>query len=125
MAKENNTKADPRVKDIHGFYSAVFNKLFGFNPSLRYPITGSMLKKLLVDFTQWQIQVMILIHFNWRGMEGNDEWAFKKLRDRSFPLEWLHFSVNSYQAYARNVLGLNFDDDKSLQEYVHNYVKSI
>ena len=116
---------DPRVKEIHGFYSAVFKKMYGFNPSLRYPITGTMLKRLLKDFSEWQINTMILIHFNWRGMDGTDEFNFKRLRDKSFPLEWLQYNVNSYQAYARNVLGLKFDDDKSLQEYVRNYVISL
>lgn len=127
MQKEKKEKkaTDPRVSSIHGFYSAVFLKTFGFKPTIRYVVTGSSLKRLLKDFNEWQINVMILVHFNWRGMDGTDEWGYNKLKDKAFPLEWLGNNVNSYQAYARNVLGLDFDNEVSLQEYVHNYIKSL
>lgn len=116
---------DTRVKEIRGFYIAVFNKMYGFNPTVSFPITGAIIKRMLKDFNEWQIQMFICVHFNWRGMDGQDEFTFKRLQNKAFPLEYIPSNINSYQAYIRNVLGLDFDNDKILQEYLHTYIKSI
>lgn len=116
---------DTRVKDIRGFYIAIFNKMYGFNPTVSFPRTGAIIKRMLQDFNEWQIQLFICVHFNWRGMDGTDEFNFKRLRDKAFPIEWIPNNVNSYQAYIRNVLGLDFDDEKVLKEYISNYIKSL
>lgn len=117
--------SDTRVKDVRGFYIAIFKKLFGFNPVVNFPMTGAVIKKWLIDLNEWQINTLIVIHFNWRGMDGSDEYIYKRLRDNGFPLTWLTNNMNAYQAYARNVLGLNFDDEKVLQKYVSDYLKTI
>lgn len=118
-------KTDPRVNEVRGFYIAIFKKMFGFTPTVNYPKSGSVIKRMLKDFTEWQCYLFVCIHFEWRGMDGNDEFTHKRLKDRAFPLEWISFNVNSYQAYARNVLGLDFDDEIKLKEYINNYTKSI
>lgn len=117
--------ADTRVKDIRGFYIAVFNKMYGFNPVINFMMSGVIIKRLLKDFNEWQIQMFILVHFNWKGMEGNDEFVYKRLKDNAFPFNWITNNINAYQAYIRNVLGLDFSDEKVLQDYLHAYIKSI
>jgi hypothetical protein len=123
--KKETPVTDPRVKEIRGFYVAVFKKMYGFDPTINFMLTGVMIKRLLKDFNEWQIQMFIIIHFNWRGMDGTDDFVFKRLRDKAFPFEWIPNNVNGYQAYIRNVLGLDFGNDKVLQEYLHAYIKSL
>lgn len=118
-------QTDTRVKSIRGFYMAVFKKMFGFTPQMNYMLSGVLIKRWLKDFNEWQLDTLILIHFNWHGMDSNDEWVYKRLKDNAFPLGWMNNNLNSYQAYARNVLGLDFDNEKALQEYVSKHIKTI
>lgn len=123
--KKETKPTDPRIKDIRGFYIAIFNKMYGFNPTISYMMSGVIIKRLLKDFNEWQIQMFIIVHFNWRGMDGTDEFVYKRLRDKAFPFEWIPNSVNGYQAYIRNVLNLDFSNEKVLQEYLSAYIKSL
>ena len=117
--------SDTRVKDVRGFYMALFSKLFGFSPTINFPMSGAVIKKWLKDLNEWQINTLIIIHFNWRGMDGNDEYIYKRLRDNAFPLTWISNNINAYQAYIRNVIGLDFDNEEVLKKYVSDYLKTI
>jgi hypothetical protein len=116
---------DPRVNSIRGFYSALFKRLYGFSPTISFPKTGAVIKRLLNDFTESQCELLICVHFNWRGMDGTDEFQYKSLADRAFPLEWLGLRANAYQAFIRNKLGINFDDDTAVKQAVADYIKDV
>lgn len=122
---EEKKVSDPRVNNIRGFYTALFKRLYGFAPTLNFPRTGAVIKRLLKDFTEDQCNLLICVHFNWKGVDGNDEFGYKRLKDRAFPLEWISFNVNPYQAFIRNGLGINFDDEKAVREAVAEYIKEV
>lgn len=106
------------IKRLVNFYGKLFYKRYGFYPRVSYPIIGKLYKSLLNDFTEYQIGLFLLVHFEWRGTDGTDNFLHKKLSDNTFPMEWLPKSVNAYQAYIRNTLNVGFDDLTEVKKYV-------
>jgi len=74
--------------------------------------TGSMLKNLLAESTESMVALMLVVHFEWRGMSGNDERALKNLHDNGYPFSWLPSKVSLYKAYILKTMGL---DDETKQ----------
>ena len=117
--------SDPRVNNVRGFYTALFRKLYGFAPTISFPRSGAVIKRLLKDFTEFQSYLLICVHFNWKGVEGTNEFEHKRLKDRAFPIEWVTFNVNPYQAYIRNVLEIDFDNEEEVKKAVNTYITQI
>lgn len=106
------------TKRIVNFYSKVFHKRFGFYPRVLYPRIGGLYKSVLNEFTEYQVALMVLLHFEWRGSDGRDEFIHKRLADNVYPLEWLPRNINAYQAFIRNTLNIKFDDLTEVEKYV-------
>lgn len=96
------------------FYSRVFKHRYGFYPRVSYPKIGGVYRTILSQLSETQIAMMILLHFEWKGASGEDEFVYKTLSNNSFPMEWVPKNSNSYEAYIRNVLNINFDDDEEI-----------
>lgn len=118
-------QADPRVNIIRGFYIALFRKLYGFAPVVNYAKSGAVIKRLLKDFSEHQCYLLICLHFSWKGIDDKDEFTHKRLKDRAFPIEWIAFNVNPYQAYIRNVLSIDFDNEDAVKKAVQLYLSQL
>lgn len=118
MINDNNKLPESMGKTplvrIVTFYSRVFKHRYGFSPRVSYPKVGGVFKTLMSELSEQQIALMILLHFEWRGADGSDEYLYKKFSNASFPIEWIPRNSNSYEAYIRNVLHINFDDDNEV-----------
>lgn len=111
------------MPDIMKFYKGLFYRYFGFEPVINYGRDGAVIKRLLDVLTPQQLRLFIVIHFNWRGMDGTDEFNYKRLKNNSFPIGWISTNINSYMAYAKNVLELDMSDEKVLEEYINDFLK--
>lgn len=111
------------MQDILTFYKGVFNRYFGFNPIVVYGRDGATIKRLLEVLSPIQLKLFIVIHFNWRGMDNNDQQVFKRLRDNAFPLTWILTNLNAYQAYIVNVLGIDLYNEVEVEEYYTDFLK--
>lgn len=96
------------------FYSRVYKHKYGFFPRVSYPRLGGIYKTLLTQLSEPQIALMIMLHFEWRGAEGNDEFVYNNLSRNTFPMEWLPRNSNSYEAYIRNALNIDFDNEEEV-----------
>lgn len=111
------------IKRIVYVYSLIWESIYGFKPIVSYPKLGKLFKPLYTEFSEWQVAAMICVHFNWHGATGEDTFAFKILAEKCFPLEWIPKNVNSYIAYIRNTLNVNWDNEDEVKKYVISMVK--
>lgn len=116
------TLGNSGLKRIIKFYSKVFVSKYGFVPMISYPRIGKLFKPILEQFSENQIALMIVIHFDWRGVDGNDTFTHRRMVDACHPLDWLPKNINQYQAFIRNVLNINFDNDEDIIEIIKEYI---
>lgn len=115
------------MKDVLTFYKGLFYRYFGFEPVINYGRDGAVINKLLGEngygLTKSQLKLFITIHFHWKGMEGDDAFSYKRLRDNCFPIGWITTNVNSYTAYAKNVLNIDVSSDAEIDAYIAEFLK--
>lgn len=111
------------IKRLVYIYSKIWYSFYGFNPKVSYPMLGKLFKPLYTEFTEWQVAALICVHFNWHGATGEDNFTFKILAEKCFPLEWLPKNVNAYRAYIVNTIGVDWDNEEDIKNYVINCVK--
>lgn len=120
------TFGNSSLKRLVRVYSLVWEDLYGFKPIINnWGQLGKLFKPIIDNFTEFQIASMIILHFEWRGSSGTDEFNFKRLSDKCFPIEWIPKAVNEYHAYLRNSIGLDFDDPLSVKKHVADILKPI
>lgn len=113
------TLGNTNIKRIVNFYSKIFRKKYGFSPRVSYPKIGALYKPILQDMSEYQIALLILIHFEWKGTTGDDDFVHKRLSQNCFPLEWLPRNINPYVAYITNSLNIDFNNEEAVKEIVN------
>lgn len=114
------------LKRLIRVYSVVFFSKYGFYPKLvNWGLVGKNLKKFMEVYSEYQFASLILIHFEWHGTSGQDDFAFKRLSDNCFPFEWIFKNVNAYEAFARNTLKWEFDNPVWLMKFVDEKLYNI
>lgn len=103
---------------VLSIYNDLFQATYGFAPQVPFGRFGKALNTLLQTKTELQISALLVCFFNWAGMSGNDNFEREKLIKSSHNPFWFFSTVNSYEAYLRNVYGLNFDDNSKVREFV-------
>lgn len=112
------------IQRIIKFYSVIFARHYGFQPKiLNWGAVGKLYKNLLQYYTENQIALLIALHFEWRGADGTDSFTHQRLQNACFPLEWLPRNANAYEAYIRNVLNIDLDNPKSIEQKVGQHLK--
>lgn len=107
-------------------YSLMFRERFGFEPKItNWAMLGRNFKGLLSTYSEWQIASFILVHFDWRGVSGDDDFSFRRLQDKGFPIEWVPNASNAYRVYIQNTLGISFEDDSSVKRHVTAIIKPL
>lgn len=102
---------------ILNVYSILWERKYGRKPSISFPMISKMFKPLLATLTEYQIGLLVAVHMNWRGSNGDSDFIEKRLTDNCHPLTWLPKAVNEYTVYITNKEGINFDD--------HDVVKGV
>ena len=123
MLPENLGKS--ALNRVINFYSLVFESKYGFKPIVKYPMLGKLLKPILSEFSEYQVALLILIYMHWRGANNDDDFEKKKLENKAYPLQWFPSGVNIYRAFASNYLGVNFNDETDVKDYVIKTAKGL
>lgn len=105
-------------------YGTLFKKQFGFYPTVSIPRFGKTMKELMVSHTEDQVSALIIIFFNWFGMDGGDQLEHDKLIKSTFNIHWFASCINQYEAYARNVLDIKMDDPECIDKFVKEHIHS-
>lgn len=110
-------------KRIWNFYALVWQSKYGFKPDAEWKKLGPMIKKMSEDYSEYQIAILILTHFDWHGASGEDEYTHKRLVEACFPFTWIPTSISAYKAHQRNVRGLEIDSEEACKEIIDRYLK--
>lgn len=118
----NPAQGKTPVARLQSLYGKLFNHLYGFKPKSNYAQTGAVFKSLLDSYSEIQIACLLIVFFNWRGMNDKDDNAFKWLSDNAHSPFIFKGNTAKYEAYARNVAGWgdDFDNDEKLYKVVKN-----
>ena len=99
-------------------YKRLFVDKFGFEPTINVPLFGKTCKELCEAHSEVQLAAMMIIFFNWNGMNGGDARAQQRLVEATFPIVWFKNGINTYEAYARNVFNLDLDKPQELLQFL-------
>jgi hypothetical protein len=103
---------------ILSVYNDLFKSKYKFLPNITISKFGMQTKNLIQNYSELQIAAMLIVFFNWAGMDGNDKFSRDKLIGVTHPYGWFCSTLNQYEAYLRNVLEIKFDEEESVREFV-------
>lgn len=108
---------------VYNFYSLVFRHFYGFAPKGSYVKDLMIAKSILKDYNELQVAMFILLHFEWKGANGNDDFVYKRLSGACFPLSWIKPNTNAYQAFFKHTLKIDLDDTDTILTMVSEKVE--
>lgn len=85
--------------------------------------TGALFKRLLADYSEILVGLMLIVHFEWRGLSGNDDRILKTHRDHGYPLSWIPSRAATYLAFIRSTMAVK-DDTEGLK-YITKALKEL
>lgn len=103
-------------------YVDLFKELYDFIPQIKYPLFCKVLKPILSVKTEIQIASLMIIFFRWQGMSGSDTREKDKLISASHPITWFSSSINVYEAYLRNVAGVDLDNEDEVKRFLKDNI---
>ena len=118
-----DTLGSTSIRRITRVYSLVWSKKYGFKPDLNWGMIGSLVKKLLVNHSEYQIASYIFTHFDWHGTSGTDDFTHNRLSERAFAFELMPKAVNEYKAYIINIMKVDLTDTEATKTYVDRVLK--
>lgn len=99
-------------------YCDLFKDKYGFMPTISFGKFGKLLKSLIESHTELQIAAMMIVFFDWAGMDGGDDFQREKLINSGHSLGWFFSTTNQYEIYLRNVRKLNFNNEDDVRNFV-------
>lgn len=113
------------IQRLKSIYNQLYLDKYGFLPSLDMLKVGGSIDSMLKTRSEFQVAAMMVVYFNWRGMDGSDDFAEKRLVNASHPFSWLPSSMNTHETYLRNVQRLDFDNNDEVAKFVRDYMIKI
>lgn len=83
------------IMRVMSIYKDLFRNKYGFNPQINIGRFGKSLKELITTKTEMQIASMMIVFFNWRGMQGNSDYDENKLISATHSFAWFFFHSKS------------------------------
>jgi hypothetical protein len=103
---------------VISIYRDLFKDKYGFDPKINIGLFGKKVKELSSQYSELQIAAMLIVFFNWGGMDGSDSRTRQRLLDSSHSPNWFFSTTNSYEVYLRNVCLIKFDDEDEVRSFV-------
>lgn len=119
------TRGKTYILRVLSVYTDLFRAKYGFYPTLPMSRWGASLKRLMETHSELQIAAMLIIFFNWRGMDDGDDFAEQKLIDAAHNFQWFFSTINTYEIYLRNVYNLEFNDEEKVKEFVDKSLSTL
>lgn len=126
VVKERKKSTDPTVISVErlaGRYSKLFKDKYGFYCKTPYAVINKTFRELLLQYNELQLSYLLIIYFNWAGMDDKSERERNYIMGKTHDLFTLKFNINQYEAYARNVAGYSkeFDSTDELLPIIAKY----
>ena len=114
------------VKD----YFLLYRQLYKHRIGIALTVTNwgkayALLKRLRNSFTHEQTKALIFTHFEWRGLNGDDNFQLTKLVNAGFPLEWLVNSAPQYATYLQKEVAEAWADEALLETIVDKWARQL
>ncbi len=119
------TRGKTYILRVLSIYTDLFRYTYRFYPQLPIGRFGKALKVLMGSHTELQIAALLIVFFNWRGMDGNDTFEIQNLQKVTHNFGWFFSSVNKYEAYLRNIYGLDMDNEEDVRDFVSKNMVAI
>lgn len=113
------------IQRIMSVYSDLFKDKYGFFPAIPFARVGKLLKTLIETHTELQIAAMLIIFFNWAGMDGGSDFDREKLINAAHSFGWFFNTTNQYEIFLRNIQHLNMDNEEEVRDFVGKHLLEI
>lgn len=114
------------IHRIATVYNLKYQELYGREwKATNWAQLTKLYKPLLAENSEWLVAAMVLLHFDWAGASGEDEFTHRRLSEKCFPLEWVPKAYNEYTAYLQNALNVNLNDDDEVKKWVVSIIKPL
>lgn len=110
------------IQRITSVYSDLFKDKYGFYPAINFGKVGNLLKSMILNHTELQIAAMLIVFFDWAGMDGSSDFDREKLVNAAHSFGWFYGTTNQYEIYLRNVLKINLDNEEDTRDFVAKYL---
>lgn len=110
-----------KYERVTSIYSSLFKDKFNISAKLNFKNMSKSLKPLLDNYSEVQVAYLLVVYFNWRGMNDNDNKEEQFLINSTYSINLFASGVTKYEIYARNILKVNLDDDVELLENLNDY----
>jgi len=111
---------------IFSVYRMMWWQTYGMLPEeINWGMIGRLFKPLFEKYTEYHVAALVILHFDWKGTTGEDQWTHNRLLDKCFPLEWVPKNVNAYKVYLTNVLGYDWNDPEAMKAFVVKSIKEV
>ena len=76
---------------------------------------GATLKELNATYGEITAGLMVILHFEWRGMDGRNQKTHDSLFSAGFPLLWIPKNAPMYASFIKTQMGIETDEDALAQ----------
>ncbi len=113
------------ITRVASVYCDLFRDKYGFNPTISFGKFGKLLKVLMENHTELQIAAMMIVFFDWAGMDGGSDFDREKLVNAGHSFGWFFSNPNNYEIYLRNILHINLDNEDETRDFVGKYLLAL
>ncbi len=106
-------------------YKDCFKYVYGFDYKPMFARDLKFFKDLLQSYTELQLARMLTIFFSWHGMEGTNDKDHAFYTQMTFPITFFKTTLSKYEAYIRNVLKEDFENEEELLINVGKYITNL
>lgn len=118
-------RGDTYIKRVYTIYADLFKDKYGFSPTINFGRFAKSVKELIDMKSEMQIAALLIIFFNWTGMNGDDEWEQNKLLENAHNPTWFFSTITKYELYLRKMYGLDLDDAIKTREFVAESISKL
>ncbi len=111
-------KLSRTLKGVVRIYSFLYRKQYGVDPNIDYSLFTRITTGLLKNYTPAQVWMLVVIHFEWRGIEEKDNFIFDKLVSNGFPFHWIPNSAQAYATLVQQAMPGIWGDEVALEAQV-------
>lgn len=109
-------------------YELLWEERMGLPTTLKLVgLTGGLLKNILDKHSEMLTALLMVVHFEWRGITGNDESANRHLKSNGYPLAWLPKNIDLYLVFILKTMGLDSEEkqEKAVTGAIDQLVKKL
>ncbi|MBP7118584.1 helix-turn-helix domain-containing protein [Candidatus Woesebacteria bacterium] len=108
-----------------GIYKILWKYKTGFDYKPTFGKDKAQLKSVLGKYTELQAAALMVIYFEWRGVDGRDEKEYNFIVGTGFSLGMYISGLNKYEMYARNVARINIDNKDETRQFINDSMSAV